>query len=161
AVPASGADWSAPDAEALRGKAAEAERIMKACVRPPERPDTLTGRIDGLLLHPVAGLLILSAVMFVMFQAVFAWATPAADAIEALLTGLGAAVAGVIPDGIFQSLIVDGLIAGVGSVLVFLPQILILFLFIILLEDFGYMARAAFLLDRIMGVAGLHGRAFI
>ena len=161
AVPASGADWSAPDAEALRGKAAEAERIMKVCVRPPERPDTLTGRIDGLLLHPVAGLLILSAVMFVMFQAVFAWATPAADGIEALLTGLGAAVAGVIPDGIFQSLIVDGLIAGVGSVLVFLPQILILFLFIILLEDFGYMARAAFLLDRIMGVAGLHGRAFI
>ena len=161
AVPASEADWRAPDAEALRGKAAEAERIMRACVRPPERPDTLTGRIDGLLLHPVAGLLILSAVMFVMFQAVFAWATPAADGIEALLTGLGAAVAGVIPDGIFQSLIVDGLIAGVGSVLVFLPQILILFLFIILLEDFGYMARAAFLLDRIMGVAGLHGRAFI
>ena len=161
AVPASEGDWRAPDAEALRGKAAEAERIMKTCVRPPERPDTLTGRIDSLLLHPVAGLLILSAIMFVMFQAVFAWATPAADAIEALLTGLGAAVAGVIPDGIFQSLIVDGLIAGVGSVLVFLPQILILFLFIILLEDFGYMARAAFLLDRIMGVAGLHGRAFI
>ena len=161
AAPAGQADWSAPDAEALRGKAAEAERIMKVCVRPPKRPDTLTGRIDSLLLHPVAGLLILSAIMFVMFQAVFAWATPAADAIEALLTGLGAAVAGVIPDGIFQSLIVDGLIAGVGSVLVFLPQILILFLFIILLEDFGYMARAAFLLDRIMGVAGLHGRAFI
>ena len=158
AVPGS---WTPPDAEALRGKAAEAERIMKACVRPPERPDTLTGRIDGLLLHPVAGLLILSAVMFVMFQAVFAWATPAADGIESLLTGLGGLVAGILPDGIWQSLIVDGLIAGVGSVLVFLPQILILFLFIILLEDFGYMARAAFLLDRIMGVAGLHGRAFI
>ena len=155
------ANWSAPDAEGLRGKAAEAERIMKACVRPPERPDSLTGRIDGLLLHPVAGLLILSAVMFVMFQAVFAWATPAADGIESLLTGLGALMAAAIPDGIWQSLIVDGLIAGVGSVLVFLPQILILFLFIILLEDFGYMARAAFLLDRIMGVAGLHGRAFI
>ena len=99
--------------------------------------------------------------MFVMFQAVFAWATPAADGIEAALGALGAAVAGVIPDGIWQSLIVDGLISGVGSVLVFLPQILILFLFIILLEDFGYMARAAFLLDRIMGVSGLHGRAFI
>lgn len=155
------ANWSAPDAEGLRGKAAEAERIMKACVRPPERPDTLTGRIDGVLLHPVAGLLILSAVMFVMFQAVFAWATPAADGIESLLTGVGGLVAAAIPDGIWQSLIVDGLIAGVGSVLVFLPQILILFLFIILLEDFGYMARAAFLLDRIMGVAGLHGRAFI
>ena len=161
AVPAMAGSWTPPDAEALRGKAAEAERIMRACVRPPERPDTLTGRIDAVLLHPLGGLLILSAVMFVMFQAVFAWATPAADGLEGLLTGLGALVAGVIPDGIWQSLIVDGLISGVGSVLVFLPQILILFLFIILLEDFGYMARAAFLLDRIMGVAGLHGRAFI
>jgi ferrous iron transport protein B len=160
-VPATAGSWTPPDAEALRGKAAEAERIMKACVRPPERPDTLTGRIDAVLLHPVGGLLILSAVMFVMFQAVFAWATPAADGLEGLLTGLGGLVAGVVPDGIWQSLIVDGLISGVGSVLVFLPQILILFLFIILLEDFGYMARAAFLLDRIMGVAGLHGRAFI
>jgi ferrous iron transport protein B len=154
-------DWSAPDAGSLRGKATEAERIMRACVRPPERPDTLTGRIDSLLLHPIAGLLILTAVMFVMFQAVFTWATPAADGIEAALGALGGLVATALPDGIWQSLIVDGLISGVGSVLVFLPQILILFLFIILLEDFGYMARAAFLLDRIMGVAGLHGRAFI
>ena len=161
ASPAAAAHWVSPDAEALRGKAAEAERIMKACVRPPERPDTLTGRVDAVLLHPVAGLLILSAIMFVMFQAVFAWATPAADGLEGLLTGLGSLVAGAVPDGIWQSLLVDGLISGVGSVLVFLPQILILFLFIILLEDFGYMARAAFLLDRIMGVAGLHGRAFI
>ncbi len=161
AAPSAGGAWTSPDAEALRGKAAEAERIMKACVRPPERPDTLTGRVDAVLLHPVAGLLILSAIMFVMFQAVFAWATPAADGIESALGALGAAAAGIIPDGIWQSLLVDGLISGVGSVLVFLPQILILFLFIILLEDFGYMARAAFLLDRIMGVAGLHGRAFI
>ncbi|WP_374515988.1 ferrous iron transporter B [Brevundimonas sp.] len=161
AAPSAGGAWTSPDAEALRGKAAEAERIMKACVRPPERPDTLTGRVDAVLLHPVAGLLILSAIMFVMFQAVFAWATPAADGIESALGALGAAAARIIPDGIWQSLLVDGLISGVGSVLVFLPQILILFLFIILLEDFGYMARAAFLLDRIMGVAGLHGRAFI
>ena len=153
--------WAAPDAEALRGKAREAERIMKACVRPPERPDTLTGRIDSVLLHPVAGLAILLALLFVMFQAVFTWATPAADGIEAALGGLGAGVAAIMPDGLWQSLIVDGMISGVGSVLVFLPQILILFLFIILLEDFGYMARAAFLMDRIMGGAGLHGRAFI
>lgn len=154
-------DWTAPDADALRGKAREAERLMKACVKPPERPDTLTGKIDGVLLHPVAGLLILVALLFVMFQAVFTWATPMMDGIEALLGGVGAWVATVMPDGIWQSLIVDGLIAGVGGVLVFLPQILILFLFIILLEDFGYMARAAFLMDRIMGGAGLHGRAFI
>ena len=153
--------WTPPDATALRSAAREAERIMKACVQPPERPDTLTGRIDSVLLHPIGGLLILTAIMFVMFQAVFSWATPFADGIESLLAGVGLAVAAVMPDGIWQSLIVDGLIAGVGSVLVFLPQILILFLFIILLEDFGYMARAAFLLDRIMGVAGLHGRAFV
>jgi ferrous iron transport protein B len=153
--------WTAPDADALRGAAREAERIMKACVRPPERPDTLTGRIDSVLLHPVGGLLILGALLFVMFQAVFTWATPLMDGIEASLGALGGWVAAVMPDGIWQSLIVDGLISGVGSVLVFLPQILILFLFIIVLEDFGYMARAAFLMDRIMGGAGLHGRAFI
>lgn len=158
---ATGMAWSVPDAAALREAAREAERIMKACVRPPERPDTLTGRIDAVLLHPVAGLAILLALLFVMFQAVFSWATPLMDGIEASLGALGVAVAAVIPDGIWQSLIVDGLISGVGSVLVFLPQILILFLFIILLEDFGYMARAAFLMDRIMGGAGLHGRAFI
>jgi ferrous iron transport protein B len=153
--------WSAPDASGLRANAREAERIMKAYVRPPEQPDTLTGRIDSVLLHPVAGLVILTALLFVMFQAVFTWATPLMDGIEALLGGLGAWVATVMPDTIWQSLIVDGLISGVGSVLVFLPQILILFLFIIVLEDLGYMARAAFLLDRIMGFAGLHGRAFI
>lgn len=153
--------WAAPDADALRGAAREAERIMKACVRPPERPDTLTGKVDSVLLHPVGGLVILTAIMFVIFQAVFTWATPLMDGIEGLLAALGVAVGAVMPDGIWESLVVDGLISGVGSVLVFLPQILILFLFIILLEDFGYMARAAFLLDRIMGVAGLHGRAFI
>ena len=134
---------------------------MKACVQPPERPDTLTGRIDSVLLHPVGGLLILMTLLFVMFQAVFTWAAPLMDGIEAGLGALGGWVAAIMPDGLWQSLIVDGLISGVGSVLVFLPQILILFLFIIALEDFGYMARAAFLMDRIMGGAGLHGRAFI
>ncbi len=153
--------WTAPDATALRGAARESERIMKACVRPPERPDTLTGRIDSILLNPVGGLLILATLLFIMFQAVFTWATPLMDGLESTLGALGGWVAAVMPDGIWQSLIVDGLISGVGSVLVFLPQILILFLFIILLEDFGYMARAAFLMDRIMGGAGLHGRAFI
>ena len=158
--------WRAPDATEIRSAHREAERIMKACVRPPERPDTLTGKIDGVLLHPVGGLVILAALLFVMFQAVFAWATPAMDLIEAGFGLLGAGVSAVVPDTgsvwpLVQSLIVDGLIAGVGGVLVFLPQIIILFAFIILLEDFGYMARAAFLMDRIMGGAGLHGRAFI
>ncbi|CAN5148139.1 ferrous iron transport protein B [soil metagenome] len=157
--------WHAPDAAELRNTSREAERIMRACVRPPERPDTLTGKIDAVLLHPVAGLVILLALLFVMFQAVFTWAAPVMDLIEAAFTLLGSGVSAVLPDtglwGLIQSLLVDGVIAGVGSVLVFLPQIMILFAFIILLEDFGYMARAAFLMDRIMGGAGLHGRAFI
>jgi ferrous iron transport protein B len=153
--------WAAPDADGIRAAHKRAEFIMKACVRPPERPDTLTGRIDGVLLHPVGGLLILLALLFVMFQAVFSWAGPLMDGIEAGMGLLAAGVASIVPDGLLQSLIVDGLISGVGSVLVFLPQIVILFAFIILLEDFGYMARAAFLMDRIMGGAGLHGRAFI
>jgi ferrous iron transport protein B len=158
---AQGEGWTAPDAEALRGAHRRAEQIMRDCVRPPERPDTLTGRIDGVLLHPVGGLIILVVLLFVMFQAVFSWATPLMDGIDAGFVALGAFVATAVPDGLLQSLIVDGLIAGVGSVIIFLPQILILFLFIILLEDLGYMARAAFLMDRIMGGAGLHGRAFI
>ncbi len=153
--------WREPSPAEIRAAHAEAQRIMKARVRPPEHPDTLTGQVDAVLLHPVAGLAILVALLFVMFQAVFAWAGPLMDGIEAGMGALGGLVAGIVPEGLVQSLIVDGLIAGVGSVLVFLPQILILFLFIILLEDFGYMARAAFLMDKIMGGAGLHGRAFI
>jgi ferrous iron transport protein B len=104
---------------------------------------------------------ILLALLFVMFQAVFTWATPAMDGISAAFTALSGLVSHALPRGLLRDLISDGVIAGVGSVLVFLPQILILFLFIILLEDFGYMARAAFLMDKIMGGAGLHGRAFI
>ncbi|MES2033212.1 MAG: ferrous iron transport protein B [Pseudomonadota bacterium] len=153
--------WREPDAAEIRAAHAESQRILKAYVRPPERPDTLTTKIDNVLLQPVAGLLILSAIMFVIFQAVFAWATPAADLIDLGFAALGDLVGRLLPDGLLHSLIVDGLIAGVGSVLVFLPQIIIVFFFILLLEDSGYMARAAFLLDRLMGVAGLHGRAFI
>lgn len=160
-APAAQSHWSAPDPDGVRRAHREAQRILRACVRPPERPDTLTGKLDAVLLHPVGGLVLLLALLFVMFQAVFAWATPAVDAIDAGFGLLGETVAAVVPDGLVQSLLVDGLISGVGSVLVFLPQILILFLFIILLEDLGYMARAAFLMDRIMGGAGLHGRAFI
>jgi ferrous iron transport protein B len=153
--------WREPTAAEIRNAHAEAQRIMKTYVRPPERPDTWTGRIDGLLLHPVAGLVILLTLLFVMFQAVFTWATPLMDGIDASFAWVSAQVTALLPDGLLRSFITDGLISGVGSVLVFLPQILILFLFIILLEDSGYMARAAFLMDRIMGGAGLHGRAFI
>ena len=154
-------DWREPDAGEIRDAHREAQRLMKAHVRPPEHPDTLTGKVDSVLLHPVWGLAILLAILLLMFQAVFTWATPLMDLIEAAMTSLGGLAALVLPDGLVRSLIIDGVIAGVGSVLVFLPQILILFLFIIMLEDSGYMARAAFLMDKIMGGAGLHGRAFI
>ncbi|HQP19714.1 MAG TPA: ferrous iron transport protein B [Phenylobacterium sp.] len=153
--------WQAPDAAQIRDAHREAQRILRTYVRPPERPDTLTGKVDGVLLHPVGGLAILLTLLFVMFQAVFTWAAPVMDLIDGGAGALGTLVGQALPDGMLRSLIVDGVIAGVGSVLVFLPQILILFLFIILLEDSGYMARAAFLMDRIMGGAGLHGRAFI
>jgi ferrous iron transport protein B len=153
--------WREPTAAEIRQAHREAHRLLKAHVRPPERPDTLTGRIDSVLLHPAAGLAILLALLFVMFQAVFTWAAPAQDLIDTGFEALGAFVAAHMPPGLLTSFLTDGVISGVGSVLVFLPQILVLFFFIILLEDFGYMARAAFLMDRIMGGAGLHGRAFI
>ena len=158
---ASAADWRAPDAGALRIGQSEADRILRASVRGLGRPDGGTSRTDAVLLHPVAGLLILLALLFVMFQAVFAWARPAMDAIAAGFEWLGALVATAPLPELLRSFLKDGLISGVGSVLVFLPQILILFFFILLLEDLGYMARAAFLMDKIMGGAGLHGRAFI
>jgi ferrous iron transport protein B len=153
--------WREPDAAEIRQAHREAQRILKACVRPPERPDTITGKIDAVLLHPVAGLVILLGLLFLMFQAVFTWATPAQDLINTAFEGFGGLLSRELPPGLLTSFLTDGVISGVGSVLVFLPQILVLFLFIILLEDFGYMARAAFLMDRIMGGAGLHGRAFI
>ena len=153
--------WREPSAMEIRDAHRNAQRILRAYVRPPERPDTLTGRIDSVLLHPVAGLTILLSLLFLMFQAVFTWAAPLMDGIDAGFTWLSLLVSQGLPDGLIKDFIADGVIAGVGSVLVFLPQILILFFFIILLEDFGYMARAAFLMDKIMGGAGLHGRAFI
>ncbi len=153
--------WREPNAAEIRKAHAEAQRIVRTYVRPPEHPDTWTGKIDKVLLHPIGGLAILLGLLFVMFQAVFTWATPAMDGIEAIFGALGQFVGAYVSNDLLRSLISDGIIAGVGSVLVFLPQILVLFFFIILLEDLGYMARAAFLMDRIMGGAGLHGRAFI
>ncbi len=153
--------WNAPSTSELRAAQREADRIIGLAVQMPAKPDTLTTRLDAVLLHPVAGLAILFAILFVMFQAVFTWAQPLMNLISAGFDGLALAVHTWLPAGLLQSFLADGVISGVGSVLVFLPQILILFLFILLLEDLGYMARAAFLMDRIMGGAGLHGRAFI
>jgi len=155
------AAWQPPTAGELRAAQREADRIIAASVRTTAAPDTLTARLDAVLLHPVAGLVILLAILFVMFQAVFTWAKPLMDQITAGFDALGILSQSWLPEGLLQSFVQNGVISGVGSVIVFLPQILILFLFILLLEDLGYMARAAFLMDRIMGGAGLHGRAFI
>lgn len=155
------ARWREPSASEVREAHRRARDLMRSAVKPPSRPDTLTGRLDAWLLHPVAGVAVLLGLLFLMFQGVFTWAAPAQDMIEAGFSALGGLATAVLPAGWIQGLVVDGLIAGVGSVLVFLPQIVLLFLFILLLEDTGYMARAAFLMDRIMGGAGLHGRAFI
>jgi ferrous iron transport protein B len=121
----------------------------------------LNHSLDAVLLHPLAGPLILAAILFIMFQSVFSISAIPADAIAAGVADLGAWIAPFLPPGLLRSLIVDGVIAGVGAVLVFLPQILILFFFILLLEASGYMVRAAFLMDRLMSRAGLSGRAFI
>jgi ferrous iron transport protein B len=120
-----------------------------------------THRLDSVLLHPIIGPIILAAIMFVMFQAVFAWSETPKSWIEGGVAWLGAQTSAALPPGLFRSMIADGAIAGVGAVVTFLPQILILFLFILLLEGTGYMVRAAFLMDRLMHGVGLSGRAFI
>ena len=154
-------DWHPHSVAELRATQRAADRIIKDTVSLPARPDTWTARVDSVVLHPVFGLAILAVILFVMFQAVFAWAQPVMELISGGFELLGQWVQATLPAGLLQSFIQNGVISGVGSVLVFLPQIIIIFLFILLLEDFGYMARAAFLMDRIMGGAGLHGRAFI
>jgi ferrous iron transport protein B len=153
--------WRPLSVAELRATQREADRIIGATVSLPAKPDTWTARIDAVVLHPVAGLVILALVLFVMFQAVFAWAQPLMELLSDAFSALGQLVHDTLPAGLLQSFLQNGAISGVGSVIVFLPQIIIIFLFILLLEDFGYMARAAFLMDRIMGGAGLHGRAFI
>ncbi len=153
--------WQPLTVAQLRATQREADRIIAATISLPTRPDTWTARIDAVVLHPVAGLAVLALILFVMFQAVFAWAQPLMELLASGFGALGQLVHDTLPAGLLQSFLQNGVISGVGSVVVFLPQIIIIFLFILLLEDFGYMARAAFLMDRIMGGAGLHGRAFI
>jgi ferrous iron transport protein B len=140
---------------------AEARRLLELAVRMPTRTARVDDVLDRWLLHPVVGVLTLMIVMFLMFQAVYAWATPLMDGIEAGTVWLGATIGSAMPDGPLKSLLVDGVIAGLGCVIVFLPQILILFAFILALEESGYLPRAAFLLDRLMSKAGLSGRSFI
>ncbi len=139
----------------------EVRRILAAAAPRAMQIERFQHRIDALVMHPVWGLVLLAVTLFLIFQAVFSWANVPMDAIKAAMAGLGDWVNASMADGPLRSLLVDGVIAGAGSVLVFLPQIIILFFFVLLLEDSGYLPRAAFLLDNVMGKVGLSGRAFI
>ncbi len=138
-----------------------AATIAKAAIIAELPARAITRTIDRIALHPLFGPIILAALLFVMFQAVFAWAAPFADVIDAGFSALHDWVAVTLPEGVFRSFLADGVISGAGAVVVFLPQIIILFAFILVLEMSGYMVRAAFLMDRIMASVGLSGRAFI
>jgi ferrous iron transport protein B len=139
----------------------DVKRILALCIRNEGVKSSFGDKLDAFVLHPVLGYVILSALLFLVFQAVFSWSKLPMDLIKGGVDGLGAIVTEVMAEGVLRSLLVEGILSGVGSVLVFLPQILILFLFILALEESGYLPRAAFLLDRLMGSVGLSGRAFI
>jgi ferrous iron transport protein B len=149
------------DAQAIRARFARVDQILERAIRRKASPAEWTKKIDQVVLHPLWGTLLLASVLLVMFQAIFNWASIPADFLEVSVGSLGEWISARMADGPLKSLLVEGVIAGVGSVIVFLPQILLLFAFILALEDSGYMARAAFLMDRWMGKVGLHGRAFI
>ncbi len=158
------AAWPAPAREPAAGAAAlqaEVRRILALAVPGAGRSRRFNHRIDALVMHPVWGLLLLALLLFLMFQAVFSWANLPMDLIKDGVGLLGREITAALDEGPLRSLLVDGVLAGAGGVLVFLPQILILFFFILLLEDSGYLPRAAFLLDNLMGRVGLSGRAFI
>jgi ferrous iron transport protein B len=154
-------EWEKPNMAAIRVRFTEVDRILKLATVTPARVSVWTEKIDRIVLHPLWGSLLLVTVLAIMFQSIFAWATIPQDWIKNGLDFFGKSVGALLSEGPLRSLLVDGIIAGVGSVLVFLPQILVLFGVILVLEDSGYMARAAFLMDKVMGRVGLHGRAFI
>ena len=153
--------WQAPALDDVLATQREVRRILGLAVREPMDSLATSDRIDRVVLHPLWGMLVLAVTLFLMFQAVFSWANVPMDAIKAVTEAAGTFVKTHMAAGHLQSLLADGVIAGAGSVIVFLPQILILFLFILALEDSGYLPRAAFLLDRVMGTVGLSGRSFI
>ena len=157
-VPEAGRDVGDIDPVWLNTRVRE---LLSDVLQVPPRRWALSDRIDRWAMHPFFGYVLLAALLMLMFQAVFAWAAWPMDAIEAGMGWLGEQVSAHMAEGPLRSLLVDGVIAGAGGVLVFLPQILILFFFIFLLEDTGYLPRAAFLMDRLMGTVGLSGRSFI
>jgi ferrous iron transport protein B len=161
AAPVTPRPLSAIDAVGVEDTQREVRRILDACTSYANDSGNLSEQIDHVVLHPVLGPVLLAALMFLVFQAVFSWAALPMDMIKGGVDAVGQWIGGHMADGMLRSLLVEGILGGVGSVLVFLPQILILFFFILALEDCGYLPRAAFLLDRLMGGVGLSGRAFI
>ena len=156
---AAGVDWRSAAIEARYATVSSIQRAVTTEVAPPG--ETFSDRLDRVLTHKIWGTLVFLAVMTLIFQSIFKFARIPMEALQTGVDWLGGVVANLIPPGDLNSLLVDGVIAGVGSVIVFLPQILLLFLFIGFLEDTGYMARAAFLMDRLMSKVGLHGKSFI
>ncbi len=149
------------DAMLIGARYAKVEALVLASVTRRSKGPRKSERIDAVLTHPVLGLVVFLAVMTVLFQALFAWSSPFVDVIESLIGFLQSLVRTTLPDGPLTDLLADGVVAGAGNVLVFVPQIAMLSLFIVLLEDSGYLARVAFVIDRVMGAVGLHGRAFV
>ncbi len=153
--------WRTPSKSEIEDDQTEVRRILGAVGGDRLDGVTFSDRLDAIVLHPVVGPLILAAILFLVFQAVFAWAQVPMDAIKLGVATVGNWLGAALPASLLKDLLINGILAGVGSVLVFLPQIIILFFFILMLEDSGYLPRAAFLLDRVMGSVGLSGRAFI
>jgi ferrous iron transport protein B len=150
------------DAEIIGARYARVDALVARAVRPPAAPPpSWTQRIDGVLTHRVWGVLVFVVVMLALFQALFAWSEPAIALIEDAVAAAQAAIGSWLPPGPFRDLLVDGVVAGVGNVVVFVPQIGLLFLFIGVMEDAGYLARVAFVIDRVMGKVGLHGKSFV
>ncbi len=149
-----------PSLEAI-GRYQWIEELLQGVVRRPVQSTTLSDRIDSVLTHRVWGLLIFSVVMLFVFQAVFTWAEPLMAGVEFAISGLQSLAASLLPQGVLNSLVADGIVAGVGGVVIFLPQILILFFFIAIMEDCGYLARASYLMDKLMTRVGLSGKSFI
>jgi ferrous iron transport protein B len=155
------AAWLPLSAADIEHDQAEVRRILGLVGGDALEGVTLSDRVDAVVLHPLLGPVILAVILFLVFQAVFAWAQLPMDAIKAGVANFGAWLGAALPASLLRDLLINGILAGAGSVLVFLPQIIILFFFILILEDSGYLPRAAFLLDRVMGSVGLSGRAFI
>jgi ferrous iron transport protein B len=153
--------WRTPSAADIEYGQSEVRRILGLVGGDRLDGVTVSDRLDAVVLHPVFGPLILAVILFLVFQAVFAWAQAPMDEIKLGVGAFGDWLGAALPASLLKGLLINGVLAGVGSVLVFLPQIIILFFFILVLEDSGYLPRAAFLLDRVMGSVGLSGRAFI